>query len=150
MATYCRHPYSRACAILLYQPAVRWVNSAEQRRSIFAEPRSKKCSTCESIPPNYQGERKAKKWTALQPEHGSIIILPDGYNVTHEHAILGKQDVGGDKTKKRLRISINTKHVREEDILYVERENREGAVIPQRCFTEILGNLGKSTARMVD
>jgi len=66
----------------------------------------------------------------LQPEHGSIIVLPHDYNVTHEHAILGKDDVGGDKTAKGLRISINTKNVREQDIAYVERENRNGEPIP--------------------
>lgn len=81
----------------------------------------KNCKTCESTP---------KQWTSLQPEHGSIIVLPHDYNVTHEHAVLGKQDVGGDKTAKGLRISINTKNIREEDIAYVERENRNGKPIP--------------------
>lgn len=81
----------------------------------------KDCKTCESTP---------KQWTSLQPEHGSIIVLPHDYNVTHEHAVLGKQDVGGDKTTKGLRISINTKNIREEDIAYVERENRNEESIP--------------------
>ena len=66
----------------------------------------------------------------MQPEHGSIIVLPHDYNVTHEHAVLGKQDVGGDKTAKGLRISINTKNIREEDFAYVERENRNGEPVP--------------------
>jgi hypothetical protein len=74
----------------------------------------KTCKTCESTP---------KQSTSLQPEHGSIIVLPDDYDLTHEHAVLGKQDVGGDKDRKGLRISINTKNIREEDIAYVEREN---------------------------
>lgn len=62
---------------------------------------------CESTP---------KQWRSLQPEHGSIIVLPHEYNLSHEHAILGKQDVGGDKGSKGLRISINTKNIREEDL----------------------------------
>jgi Domain of unknown function (DUF4326) len=81
----------------------------------------KDCKTCESTP---------KQWTSLQPEHGSIIVLPHDYNVTHEHAVLGKQDEGGDKTPKGLRISISTKNIREEDIAYVERENRNGQPNP--------------------
>jgi hypothetical protein len=78
-----------------------------------------KCKVCESTP---------EQWTSLQPKHGSVIVLPDEYNRTHEHAVLGKQDVGGDKTTKGLRISINTKNIREEDIAYVERENRNGMI----------------------
>jgi Domain of unknown function (DUF4326) len=75
----------------------------------------KSCKVCETT---------SKKWTTLQPKHGSAIVLPHDYNLTHEHAVLGKQDAGGDKGSKGLRISINTKNIREEDVLYVERENR--------------------------
>jgi hypothetical protein len=73
------------------------------------------CPDCETSP---------NQWTALQPDHGSVIVLPDSYNSTHEHSILGKQDKGGDKRPKGLRISINTKQIRPEDVLYIERENR--------------------------
>jgi hypothetical protein len=66
----------------------------------------------------------SRKPILLQPEHGSVIVLPHSYNMTHEHAVLGKQDKYGDKRPKGLRISINTKYVRPEDVLYIERENR--------------------------
>lgn len=107
----------------------------------------KKCAVCENIPPTYRGKRKAKRWTVLRPEHGSLIVLPDEYNRTHEHAVLGTQDVGGDRTKKEdadqgkhsfgLRISINTKNIREEDVAYVERENRGTAVIPSGALRKL-------------
>jgi hypothetical protein len=71
----------------------------------------KKCKVCEST---------SKKWTTLQPKHGSVIVLPHDYNLTYEHAVLGKQDAGGDKGPKGLRISINTKNIREQDALYVD------------------------------
>jgi hypothetical protein len=96
------------------------------------------CFTCETTP---------KKWTSLHPEHGSVIVLPDEYNRTHEHAVLGTQDVGGDRTKREdkkqgkhsfgLRISINTKNIREEDIAYVERENRGTATIPSEALRKL-------------
>jgi hypothetical protein len=50
------------------------------------------------------------KWTLLEPAHGSLITLPSEYNDTHEHAVL--DDTG----PKGIRISINTKHIRPEDI----------------------------------
>jgi len=73
-----------------------------------------KCSKCESIHPGYRGKRKAKKWTEFQPEHGSIIVLEAAANETVEHAILQ------DKGDKKLRISINTKNIRPQDIIAVE------------------------------
>ena len=81
----------------------------------------KRCKICQDSP---------KQWTSLQPKHGSVIVLPDQYNLTHEHAILGAGDVGGDKKEKTLRISINTKNIRPEDALYIEREHRGPGVIP--------------------
>ena len=40
MATYCRHPYIQLRGAILCQPAVWWVTSAEQSRSIFGKRRS--------------------------------------------------------------------------------------------------------------
>jgi alkylated DNA repair dioxygenase AlkB len=64
------------------------------------------------------------RWTLLQPEHGSLITVPDSYNNTHEHAVLD------DKEPKGLRISINTKHISQEDIAagngYIPKEHRHG------------------------
>ncbi len=75
----------------------------------------KPCADCDTKP---------SQWKSVQPEHGSVLVLPDSYNRTHEHAVLGKQDVSGDRRPKGLRISINTKNIRPEDLLYLERENR--------------------------
>jgi hypothetical protein len=62
------------------------------------------------------------KWILLQPEHGSLITIPDSYNNSHEHAVLD------DKGPKGLRISINTKHIPPEDIAdgtgYIPGEHR--------------------------
>jgi len=64
------------------------------------------------------------KWILLQPEHGSLITLPDSYNNTHEHAVLD------DKGPKGFRVSINTKHISPEDIAagngYIPKEHRHG------------------------
>jgi len=100
----------------------------------------KPCADCETKP---------SQWKSIQPEHGSVIVLPDSYNRSHEHAILGKQDKGGDKGYKQLRISINTKNIRPEDLLYVERENRstmahsEDGLLPSRYggANALAGNL---------
>jgi hypothetical protein len=81
----------------------------------------KPCKVCQDTP---------EKWTTVQPKHGEVILLPDEYNLTHEHAILGKGDPGGDKGRKGLRISLNTKNIRPEDALYVERQNRGPSFIP--------------------
>ncbi|MFZ0736963.1 MAG: alpha-ketoglutarate-dependent dioxygenase AlkB [Candidatus Acidiferrales bacterium] len=72
------------------------------------------CPECESVRPGFKGKRKGKPWTAFQPEHGSIIVLNDEANETVEHAILQ------DKGPKGLRISINTKNIRPEDVNEVE------------------------------
>ena len=47
--------------------------------------------------------RDRSRWINLQPAHGSLIVLPNDCNWTHEHAVLD------DKTPKGLRISFNTK-----------------------------------------
>ncbi len=47
--------------------------------------------------------RDESRWINLQPVHGSLIVLSDDCNWTHEHAILD------DTTPKGLRISFNTK-----------------------------------------
>ncbi len=64
------------------------------------------------------------KWILLQPEHGSLITIPDSYNNTHEHAVLD------DKEPKGFRISINTKHISAEDIAAgngsIPKEHRHG------------------------
>ncbi|MGA8224326.1 MAG: DUF4326 domain-containing protein [Candidatus Acidiferrales bacterium] len=72
------------------------------------------CPECESVRPGFKGKRKGKPWTAFQPEHGSIIVLEAAANETVEHAILQ------DKGPKGLRISINTKNIRPEDVKAVE------------------------------
>ena len=60
-----------------------------------------------------------KNWTLLQPAHGSLITLPHEWNQTHEHAVLDNKEPRG------LRISINTKHITQEDINYFQRLERE-------------------------
>jgi len=72
------------------------------------------CSECESVRPGFKGKREGKPWTAFQPEHGSIIVLEAAANETVEHAVLQ------DKSPKGLRISVNTKNVREEDTRKVQ------------------------------
>lgn len=72
------------------------------------------CPKCESIRPGYKGKRKGEKWTEFQPEHGSIIVLEAAANETVEHAVLQ------DKGPKELRISVNTKNIRPQDINAVE------------------------------
>jgi len=72
------------------------------------------CPKCESIRPGFKGKRQCKKWTELQPEHGSIIVLEAAANETVEHAVLQ------DKGSKELRISVNTKNIRPQDINAVE------------------------------
>jgi hypothetical protein len=102
------------------------------------------CPDCETTPAH---------WKSIQPEHGSVIVLPDSYNRSHEHAILGKQDKGGDKRPKQLRVSINSKHIRKEDLLYIERENRmamtHGDDVPEDSWprTDGLMPLFKETVR---
>jgi hypothetical protein len=74
----------------------------------------KKCVACNDM----------SKWILLQPEHGSLITIPDSYNNSHEHAVLD------DKELKGLRISVNTKHISAEDILAgngaLPQEHRNG------------------------
>lgn len=47
----------------------------------------------------------ARKYETIYPAHGSLYILPSGYNTTHEHAILDS------KTPCGVRVGINCKHV---------------------------------------
>jgi hypothetical protein len=84
------------------------------------------CSKCKQV---HKHRRNCKacndksKWILLQPEHGSLITIPDSYNNTHEHAVLD------DKGSKGMRISINTKHIALEDIAggngYVPEEHTQ-------------------------
>lgn len=96
----------------------------EKRRERRGCPSSCKVKHTHYLKPCAECDNAPSQWRSIQPEHGSVIVLPDSYNRTHEHAVLGKQDVGGDRRPKGLRISVNTKNIRPEDLLYVERENR--------------------------
>lgn len=112
-----QHRICDACSETCHANGKRLCASCKKKKAARA-----KCKVCESTP---------KQWTTLFPQHGSVIVLPDGYNRTHEHAILGKQDPGGDKGSKGLRISINTKHIRPEDVQAVRTgENVNKRVIP--------------------
>ncbi len=51
------------------------------------------------------GSKDKSKYEYLRPKHGSLYILPSGYNNTHEHAVLDDEFPCG------LRISINCKHI---------------------------------------
>jgi alkylated DNA repair dioxygenase AlkB len=61
-----------------------------------------------------------EQWILLQPTHGSLIILPDDLNWTHEHCVLE------DESPKSLRISINTKSLPIDDSLedFIKRMER--------------------------
>lgn len=53
-----------------------------------------------------EGCKDKSKYEIIYPKHGSVYVLPHGYNVTHEHAVLESDDVSYDG----LRIAINFKH----------------------------------------
>jgi hypothetical protein len=52
------------------------------------------------------GCKDKSKYEVIYPKHGSLYILPHGYNVTHEHAVLE----GNDYSFNGFRIAINFKH----------------------------------------
>ncbi len=89
-----------------------------------AQPSCTKCREVHKHRKTCKACKDKSKWTLLQPEHGSLITLPDSYNNTHEHAVLD------DKGPKGFRVSINTKHISAEDIAagngYIPKEHRHG------------------------
>lgn len=96
----------------------------EQMCAGVTQPSCAKCKQAHKHRRTCTACKNKSKWTLLQPEHGSLITLPDSYNNTHEHAVLD------DKGPKGLRISINTKHISPEDIAagngYIPKEHRHG------------------------
>jgi Domain of unknown function (DUF4326) len=56
--------------------------------------------------PHKHGTTDRSLYESIMPEHGSLYILPSGYNVTHEH------EIPNSKFKCGLRISINCKRER--------------------------------------
>lgn len=73
--------------------------------------------------------RDRSRWINLQPVHGSLIVLPNDCNWTHEHAVLD------DKTPKGLRISFNTKCLPtdeslEEFIARMEQPTKVSSAVP--------------------
>jgi hypothetical protein len=85
-----------------------------------------------------EGCKDKSKYEIIYPKHGSVYVLPHGYNVTHEHAVLESDDVSYDG----LRIAINFKHRTEpvisgppEAACVPSPERRRGRVprLPREC-----------------
>lgn len=104
------------------------------------QPSCAKCKQAHKHRKTCKACKDKSKWILLQPEHGSLITLPDSYNNTHEHAVLD------DKRPKGLRISINTKHISAEDIAagngYIPKEYRHGGPTSK---TEVLSAPARPT-----
>ena len=75
--------------------------------------------------------KDSKDETLIHAAHGSLIVIPASYNMTHEHTILD------DKGTRGLRISINCKHILPEILdEHFARKNRNRNAQSQRITAE--------------